>query len=405
MSKLDKALDLYLRGHRSSYIKRRTDVSTQSLLKQLRTKGRTFTKDDIRRYQVEYIREKYDASQIADAYRDIIFGWDDPYKAGHSKRIVALGCGFGDYAKVFRILLGDVEYDALRNECWAEKQRRTVRSRYGVDNVFQKESFSDFVSDEAVANGREKRRDTMLERYGVEEPLQNAEIRDTMVDSRNATMLERYGVVNPMQIPGVADKATSSRKKTMLARYGAENSVEVDVIRERIFEARKRNGTMNTSSPEELMHELLKVQFGDDDVVHDAFIDDRYPYHVDFYIKSRDLFIELNGDKCHGGHWFDASSASDMQRVESWRLRDEELSKKTGKPSRYASYLKTWCEHDVEKRDVAKKHGLNYLVFWDGSSYMRNNKREARLSDFHDWLSVGCPDPLDWKEEHTYSVD
>ena len=33
-------------------------------------------------------------------------------------------------------------------------------------------------------------------------------------------------------------------------------------------------------------------------------IDERYPFHVDFYITSLDIFIEINAHYAHGGHIF-----------------------------------------------------------------------------------------------------
>lgn len=40
----------------------------------------------------------------------------------------------------------------------------------------------------------------------------------------------------------------------------------------------------------------VAAYFGKTDVLRNVCVDNRYPYHVDFYVKSHDLFIELNGD-------------------------------------------------------------------------------------------------------------
>ncbi len=57
---------------------------------------------------------------------------------------------------------------------------------------------------------------------------------------------------------------------------------------------KKANGTMNSSKPEELFYKELCEIYGEADVVHGYSIDPRYPFNCDFYIKSQDLFIELN---------------------------------------------------------------------------------------------------------------
>lgn len=398
MSKLSKATDFYLRGFPSSYIKRRTGISVQSLLKQLLAQGTVYTKDDITAYQIEYIRKRYSQDEIKEAYIQISRKYPDLYKAGHAKKIECLGCGFGNHARVFRALLGDVIYDALKSQCWHEKQSASVRQKYGADNVFCKGVFETVVSPEALAEGRAKRTETMLARYGVEQPNQNEAVKQRMRETYVRTHRERYGVDNPTQRPEVAKRVSQSRQQTMLARYGAPNSVQVKAIRDKIFEARKANGTLNSSKPEDMLYQLLVDRFGADDVFRNHFVDSRYPWHVDFYIKSLDLFIELNGDRCHNTHWFDADSVSDRQTRDAWIENAERTEAETGKSSRYRKYVATWTETDVAKREAARTHDLNYLVFWDGSS----KNGIPCLCDANAWFRDGCPMPSEWHAENTY---
>ena len=46
--------------------------------------------------------------------------------------------------------------------------------------------------------------------------------------------------------------------------------------------------------------------YGADDVKTE-YKEERYPYHCDVYIPSKDLFIELNLFFTHGGHPYSAS--------------------------------------------------------------------------------------------------
>lgn len=402
MGKFENAVDFYLRGFNSQYIKRRTGIPMQSLLKQLKAKGIVYTKGDIIAYQVAYIRDRYTPEEMKVAYREMVQTHDDVYKASRGRHINMLGCGFGDHAKVLRQLLGEDEYATLRNESWKEKQVATMRATYGVSNAFEKASFESFVTPEAVAEGRVKRTATLIDRYGVEHPNQHPDIASRMMAQRDATNQERYGTTNPMQVPEVAAKSAVNRQQAMLERYGAANSVEVKAIRDKIFASRKQNKTLNTSNPEEVLGVLLRDRFGADDVLHHVVVDDRYPYHVDYYIKSLDLFIELNGDRCHNDHWFDPSNPRDVQIVRAWSENMERIESETGRPSRYRQYIKTWTVSDVAKRQAARANDLNYLVFWDGSSVKRNKRQEPRLRDVYTWLAEGCPMPKDWLAEHTY---
>lgn len=398
MSKLKKAEEFYLRGFNSQYIKRRTGISIQSLLKQLLANGVKYTPQDIENYQYEYIRSRYTNEEIIQSYKDISLKFDDIYLAGKKKQIDVLGCGFGNHAKVFRRLLGDEIYNQLKSDCWKIKQEKSMQKKYGVSNVFCKETFSNFVSNDAIQKGREKRLETMKSLYGVEHPNQNKDICQKMMESKAITNQKIYGCENAMQNPEIAKKSAENRQKVMKIKYGFSNSVEIEHIRNKIFESRRKNGTLNSSKPEQLLKEMLIQVFGESDVICNKIIDNRYPFHVDFYIKSRDLFIELNGDRSHNDHWFNPHDERDIQILNSWTENMNRLECATGKHSRYRKYIKTWTDMDCRKRDCAKKHNLNYLVFWDGSS----STKGPNLKDAMEWFLAGCPDSYDWTKENTY---
>lgn len=167
MSKLDKAKDFYLRGFSGEYIYRRTGIRIQSLLKQLLSIGERYSKDDIYDYQTDYIQSRYSKQEIINAYQSLSDTFDDIYLAGKKKQLMVLGCCFGKHTIVFKRLLGEEEYNKIRNVCWKSKQTKTVKAKYGVSNVFEKAVFSDFVSDDAIQSGRLKRNQTMLKKYGV----------------------------------------------------------------------------------------------------------------------------------------------------------------------------------------------------------------------------------------------
>ncbi len=394
------ATDLYLRGFNSQDIENETGITVRKLIKILAEKGIRYTQDDIVNHQINYIRTHYTQQEIESGYAHIMT-YDDPDKARRGKNIKALNCAFGHYPKVMSALLGDKEYKALRTKLWKEKQQATMVERYGVENAFQKDAFDNFVSPERVALGRIKRNETMIERYGVPEPNQNPVIAAKMQQTLQETNMRRHGVAHTAQRPEIAKKIHENRQQTMLKRYGAKNSVQIPEINQKIFESRAKNNTLNASIPEDTLYQLLVERYGEDDVLRNAMIDDRYPFNVDFYIKSRDLFIELNGDRCHGDHWYDATNQDDVALVEHWKSRMSELEELSGKLSRYRKFIETWTVSDVLKRQYAIDNELNYLVFWDGSNKTVNQKRVPRLSDAYEWFDDGCPNPNDWKQENT----
>lgn len=402
MTEIEKAIDLYLKGYKSSYIKDKTGISLKSLLKKLSLENIKYTKDDIYDYQYNYIISNYTVNDVEEAYRHMSKTYSDLSKAQGRREIFILGCCFGSYAKVFKRILGSKKYDDLRNECWKLKQVSTIRSKYGVDNVFDKRVFSNFVSDEVIAEGRIKREQTLLERYGVTDVNKYQPFIDKMVNSQRETFIKKYGVDNPMKVPDIANLSAERRQESMLEKYGVANSVQSTEIRNKIFKSRRKNKTLNTSLPETTMLYELQSIFGEDDVVYNEIIDDRYPYHVDFYIKSRDLFIELNGDVTHGNKWFDDNDEYDKKKLDSYLINMERIESESGKKSKYGAIIRTWTVTDVMKRNIAKENNLNYLVFWDGSCSFIKGERVAKLSDFYEWVNEGCKDSFDWNVKNTY---
>lgn len=129
----------------------------------------------------------------------------------------------------------------------AEDRQRTVRARYGVDNVFQAEET------------KQKARETVRARYGVDHTSRAPEV----AARRAATNLERYGHENPFGSPDVQEKirqthlrergvanpsqdpvVIAKRMKTNRERYGSSHYVETDAFKENfIATSRKRWGT------------------------------------------------------------------------------------------------------------------------------------------------------------------
>lgn len=81
---------------------------------------------------------------------------------------------------------------------------------------------------------------------------------------------------------------------------------------------------------------------------------DEYPYFCDFIIDN--LYIELNITSMHGGHWFDINNIDDKKI----------LDKISDIPSNwYQTKIKVWTKTDIDKRDYAINHNLNYIVLWN----------------------------------------
>ena len=222
-----------------------------------------------------------------------------------------------------------------------EKTKKTCLERYGVEYVSQSKIM------------REKTKQTCLERYGVTSPLGSKEI----FNKTKETLKKNYGV----DCPGKSKEIRNRIESTMMSKYGVvsafslkssiESSHTKEVI-EKINEAKRKNHTFNASKPEEELFLYTKSKFPS---VKRQYKDkERYPYNCDFYIPELDYFIELQGYYTHGKHPFDPNSIEDQILVEKYK-------EKYGAD---CQAITIWTIKDVEKRNCAKEHSLNFKEVW-----------------------------------------
>ena len=135
------------------------------------------------------------------------------------------------------------------------------------------------------------------------------------------------------------------------------------------------------SKPEEQLYQMLQQHFGKTNIERE-YKSEQYPFHCDFYIKSRNIYIELNAFWTHNQHWY--NNTQDKNTLTQWQQRAHT------KPL-YKSAIETWTIRDPLKRETARKNNLNYIVFWGNT-----------LKDAERWFQLGCPDGRDWEHEYSW---
>lgn len=204
---------------------------------------------------------------------------------------------------------------------------------------------------------------TCMERYGATRYLDSAagKTKISEIKSNPEYRQKMHNIIT-------SDVVQFKTKQTCLNKYGVTSAMKLPITVDKVGNTKKMNGTWSTSKPEEDMYVLLLDKFGVDDVER-QYKDVRYPFHCDFYIKSLDLFIELNATWLHGGHWFDCESFEDIEILNVWKSRLN-----AGKRF-YEVAIDVWTVRDVKKRKIAIKNNINYVVFWKND-----------LSDFKQWI-------------------
>ena len=252
-----------------------------------------------------------------------------------------------------------------------EKYEISMFKKYGVKNiihmtgVLEKRNNTNILKYGGKSSMHSKAvqenwKDNFNEKYGVNYPFQS----DVFFNKFKKSCNEKYGVDYPAQSKEISDKT----KQTCLYKYGVTcifNTTEnrsvlsSDVVKNKRAETHRKNGTFNTSKPEQQTYELLKTKFKD--VEYQYKDKDRYPFICDFYIPSLYLFIECQYSWTHGGKPY--NEITDKEKLELWKEKA-----KTSKY--YQNAINTWTIRDVNKRETAKKNGLNYLEFFNIQEFL-----------------------------------
>lgn len=248
-----------------------------------------------------------------------------------------------------------------------ERYKKSCINKYGVDNAMKSKDVIDkgketckkkygYVRASLLKEYQDKAKETNIQRYGVDVPLRNYEINKKW----HNTCYERYGSYSPLGNKDIWNKT----EETTYKKYGVKcifqtkenrNKILSKESRTKRYETLKRNHTFNTSKIEEQIYlELINI-YGKNNIEREYNKDNRYPWRCDFYIKSLDIFIEVQGYYTHGKHPFNSNSKEDLQLITQYQ-------------NKYGSKcqpITIWTIKDVEKRNKAKENNLKYIELFD----------------------------------------
>ena len=196
----------------------------------------------------------------------------------------------------------------------ADKEQRSLNISKGIQQMWDNMSEEDKIL-------REEHRAVTRENWTEEEKQQNSK---KMSESAKANR----AIITPDEYHKRSIKATATKKE---------------------------NKTFAVSSFEDKTKDILYSKYGENDIIYDDYIDDRYSSKCDFYIKSLDIFIELNIHPSHGGHPFNIDDEKDLQLKELLEIKNDNWSN---------MILDVWCNRDVKKLNEAKINKLNYITVY-----------------------------------------
>lgn len=255
-----------------------------------------------------------------------------------------------------------------RTKEYKERAREVNQRKYGKDYYTQTEEY------------RERAKATCLEKYGTEYSVQAESVKE----KARKTCLEKYGVTNGGSSEQAKQKAKGTcqekynvnyytqteeykqkYKQTCLEKYGSTNYFSSEVFYEKVIKTKK-----SMSRFEQKIFDYLKEIFDESDIIS-QYKDERYKnqrtnykWNCDFYIKSLDLFIEVQGIKEHNNHPFNPNDQNDLNELALLKQKEQEKLKEKNY-TRYSSIIEGWTVIDPMKRQVAQENHLKYLELFD----------------------------------------
>ena len=238
------------------------------------------------------------------------------------------------------------------------KIKQTNIYKYGVDNYAKTDEFKKLITtnkDTII----EKRKQTTLYKYGVEYITQSELVKNKIKQWLNSN--EYNGYKNEFKSKEDAYTYFCSYINTNnFDEWYLGRQYSIQLKRNETF---KHNHTNTKSMEEDLCYELLKEKYPD---IIRQYWSTKYPFNCDFYIPSKDLYIEYNGSQYHHNHPFDKTNEDDIKELHILQEKStNSLRHKQGKKSQYDSIIYTWTDLDVRKQQYVKQNKLNFVTFWN----------------------------------------
>lgn len=180
------------------------------------------------------------------------------------------------------------------------------------------------------------------EHYGVKYNVQTEQFKN----KRKQTLIDKHGSAGFNNI--------EKRRKTCFEKYGDENYSN----KEQRDITLKKNNSYNISGPEEVTGYILKMFFKE---IIKQYKCKEYPFHCDFYIPEKNLFIECNYHWTHGGHLFDIANKDDIELLDKWKKQNTNY---------YNKAIETWTDLDVRKYNKLIENNLNFKIFYSYDEFI-----------------------------------
>ena len=150
----------------------------------------------------------------------------------------------------------------------------------------------------------------------------------------------------------------NNRKKafeTIKKEYGSKENY-FKQIHKKVDKTKQLRHSFNQSNIENNYYKKLCEKYDKRNVLRN-YKTLEYPYRCDFYIKSLNLYIEINNHWTHGEHPFDKNNPKDVNTLNKWKEKSENS-------QFYKNAIETWTIRDVEKLNCLRNNNLNFKIIY-----------------------------------------
>ena len=162
-------------------------------------------------------------------------------------------------------------------------------------------------------------------------------------------------------------KPLEERKQIMHKCHERSNTEEA-ILKANI--TRNKHQSHTKSKAEDNFYSKLLFQFKEEDIVRHYVDVIKYPFECDFYIKSKDLYIEYQGHQTHGDEPFDLTNLNHTQKLVEYEQKGVDMS--------------TWTMRDPKKLKVATTSGIKLLLVYPKNNfYLLKEYKLEKLTDFN----------------------
>lgn len=258
-----------------------------------------------------------------------------------------------------------------------ETQRKNLQAKYGTQytNYGQLQQVKEKIKETTYKHygvtsylATKEAHQKYKEKTGYDNPMQNPEIQE----KTKQTCIKKYGNKSYLGSDNYLNNICEIQEKiknTNHEKYGTdwycqseEYRKHVPEMKEKEYKTRLLNNNYKKSTEEDTCYDLLKEKYPD---IVRQYRSELYPFNCDFYIPSKNLYIEYNGSHFHNNHPFNKNDKNDIKELNRLKLLAETSERhKIGKQSQYDNMIYTWTDLDVRKRNIANENNLNYIMFY-----------------------------------------